>query len=123
VWIGDSFGGNLARIDINTGAVSYVDLPFGMQPYHVGFDSAHNVWTNTWSADAVMRYNPTAQQWTRFDMPTRGTETRYVDTLTRDGKMQVALPSYRVHAVWVMTFRSQDEIDALKKQAGQVVLN
>jgi len=118
VWVGDSFGSNLAKIDISTGAVSYVDLPFGMQPYHVGFDSDHNVWTNVWSADAVMRYNPAMQQWTRFDMPTRGTETRYIDTLTRDGKMQVALPSYRVHDVWVMTFRSQDEIDALKKQAG-----
>jgi streptogramin lyase len=117
VWVGDSFGSNLAKIDINTGAVSYVDLPDGMQPYHVGFDADHNVWTNVWSGDSVLRYNPTAQKWTRFDMPSRGTETRYIDTLTRDGKTQVALPSYRVRKVSLMTFRSQDEIDALKKQA------
>jgi streptogramin lyase len=123
VWVGDSFGSNLARIDINTGAVSYIDLPDGMQPYHVGFDSNHNVWTNVWSGDAVVRYNPTSQQWTRFDMPSRGTETRYVDIMSRDGLTQVVLPSYRVRKISVMTFRSQDDIDALKKQAGQITLN
>lgn len=117
VWIGDSFGANFARININTHAVSYVPLPDNMQPYHTTIDSQHNVWGNIWTTDRVGRYNPTTGKWTIFDMPSRGTETRYVDVLERDGRTEVVLPSYRLKKMSLMTIRTPEDIAALKKQA------
>jgi len=120
LWIGDSWGANLARIDTHTHAVSYVPLPGEQQPYHVAVDHDHDAWTNLWGADRVMRYDPNAGTWTAFDLPTRGAEPRYISLLERDGQdTKVALPYFRARKVAVMTLRSQAEIDALKAQAGR----
>jgi streptogramin lyase len=118
LWIGDSWGTNLARIDTHTHAVSFVPLPGEQQPYHVAVDTNHNAWTNLWGADRVMRYDPKSGTWTAFDLPTRGAEPRYVSLLERHGQdTQVVLPYFRARKVAVMTLRSEAEIDALKAQA------
>jgi streptogramin lyase len=120
LWIGDSWGENLARIDTHTHAVTYVPLPNGQQPYHVTVDKNHDAWTNLWTADRVMRYDPKSGTWTAFDLPTRGAEPRYISLLERDGQdTQVALPYFRARKVAVMTLRSQAEIDALQKEAAK----
>ncbi len=119
VWVGDSFGGTLAKIDINNNAVTMVPLPNpeAQQPYEVAVDKDHNVWTHLWSADEVMKYDPATSKWTFFDLPTRGTESRYLSLLEKDGKLQVVVPYSRVRKVAVMTFRSEAELAALKSQA------
>ena len=85
LWVGNSWGANLARIDIRTHETTYVPLPGQQQPYHVAVDRAHNAWTNLWGADRVLRYDPTTSAWTAFDLPTRGAEPRYVSLLEREG--------------------------------------
>ena len=59
LWVGNSWGANLARIDTRTHETTYVPLPGRQQPYHVAVDNNHNAWTNLWGADRVMRYDPT----------------------------------------------------------------
>ena len=119
LWVGNSWGANLARIDTKTQELSFVPLPGAQQPYHAAVDAGHNVWTNAWMTDQVLRYDPAAKSWTAFDMPTRGSEARYVSLLERDGKMQVVLPYFRARKVAVMSFRSEADLVALKAQAGQ----
>jgi streptogramin lyase len=119
LWIGDSWGGNLARVDTKTLEVSFVPLPGMQQPYHAAIDSKHNVWTNAWMTDQVLRYDPEANRWTTFDLPTRGSEVRYVSLLEQDGKMQVVLPYFRARKVAVMSFRSEEDMAALKAQTGR----
>jgi hypothetical protein len=119
LWVGDSWGGNLARIDTKTLEVSFVPLPGMQQPYHAAIDSKHNVWTNAWMTDQVLRYDPAANRWTTFDLPTRGSEVRYVSLLEQDGKMQVVLPYFRARKVAVMSFRSEEDMAALKAQTGR----
>jgi streptogramin lyase len=117
LWIGDSWGANLARIDTHTHAVDFVPLPDQQQPYHVAVDSHHDAWTNLWGADRLIRYDPNSGSWTAFDLPTRGAEPRYVSLLERAGQdTELAIPYFRARKVAVMTLRSQAEIDALKKQ-------
>jgi streptogramin lyase len=117
LWIGDSWGGNLARIDTHTHAVTYVPLPDDQQPYHVAVDKNHDAWTNLWGADRIMRYDPTTGKWAAFDLPTRGAEPRYISLLERPGQdTEIAMPYFRARKVAVMTLRSQAEIDALKAQ-------
>jgi streptogramin lyase len=118
LWVGDSWGGNLARIDTHTRETTFVPLPGDQQPYHVTVDRNHNAWTNLWGADRVMRYDPKTSIWTAFDLPTRGAEPRYVSLLERDGQpLQVVLPYIRARKVAVMTLRSEADLVALKAQA------
>jgi streptogramin lyase len=120
LWVGNSWGANLARIDIGTHETSYVPLPGKQQPYHVTVDKGHNAWTNLWGADRALRYDPKTSTWTAFDLPTRGAEPRYVSLLEREGApMQVVLPYFRARKVAVMTLRSEQDLQALKAQAGR----
>jgi streptogramin lyase len=121
LWVGNSWGGNLAKIDIHTMETSFVPLPGpgAMQPYHVAVDSGHNAWLNIWTSDVILRYDPATSKWSTFDLPTRGTEARYISLLERDGKLSVVLPYSRTSKVAVMTFRSEADMAAIKAQSGQ----
>jgi streptogramin lyase len=120
LWVGNSWGANLARINTRTHETTYVPLPGGQQPYHVAVDSRHNAWTNLWGADRVMRYDPSTSTWTAFDLPTRGAEPRYVSLLERDGApTQVVLPYFRARKVAVITLRGEADLTALKAQTGR----
>jgi hypothetical protein len=122
VWIGNSFGGNLAKVNIFTKETTLVPLPnpASQQPYEVAVDKNHNAWTNLWSTDAIAKYDPSASKWTLFDLPNRGTETRYISLLEREGQpMQVIIPYSRTRKVAVMTMRSEADLAALKAQAGR----
>ena len=83
LWVGNSWGANLARINTKTNETTYVPLPNRQQPYHVHVDKQHRPWTNLWGADRVMRYDPKSGVWTAFDLPTRGAEPRYISLLER----------------------------------------
>jgi streptogramin lyase len=83
-------------------------------------DKGHNVWTNLWSTDKVAKYDPSANQWTLFDLPTRGTESRHISLLERDGQpLRVIIPYERARKVAVLTPRTEAEIQALKNQVGR----
>jgi len=117
LWIGNSFSGSLARIDTKTGETSFVPLPDNMLPYHIAVDSHHAAWLNIWMTDAILRYDPASKQWTRFDLPTRGSEARYISVTEHTGALQVVVPYYRANKVAVMSFRSEADMAKLKAEA------
>jgi hypothetical protein len=83
-------------------------------------DSNHQVWTNLWSTDKVAKYDPATNKWTLFELPTRGTESRYISVLEQPGKpMQVVVPYSRGRKVGVLTPRSEAELAALKQQVSR----
>jgi virginiamycin B lyase len=118
LWVGNSWGATLARIDTKTGQTSIIPFPDkSYQPYHIAVDQNHNVWGNLWTADRIAKYDPSKGQWTMFDLPVRGTEIRHVSLLERDGVTKVIVPIYRDSKMGVMTLRSEADIAALKAQA------
>ncbi|HEU5273234.1 MAG TPA: carboxypeptidase regulatory-like domain-containing protein [Xanthobacteraceae bacterium] len=119
LWVGNSWGHSLARIDTKTKEVSFVPLPGTMQPYHIAVDSDHNAWLNVWVADSILRYDPSSKTWTRFDLPTRGSEARYISVTEHTGARQVVVPYYRASKVALMSFRSEADLAALKAQAAK----
>jgi streptogramin lyase len=120
LWVGNSWGSSFARIDTKTNTVTMVPFPDkAMQAYHIHVDSKHNVWGNLWTNDQVVKYDPTAQKWTLFEMPVRGSESRHVSVYERNGTTQVVLPTYRSHQMFVLTLRSDADIAAVKAQAAR----
>jgi streptogramin lyase/mono/diheme cytochrome c family protein len=120
LWVGNSWGSTLARIDTKTLETKIIPFPSTtMQPYHIAVDQNHNVWGNLWTSDQIAKYDPASNKWTMFELPVRGTEIRHVSLLERDGKTQVIVPVYRSSQMGVMTLRSDADIAALKAQAAQ----
>jgi streptogramin lyase len=119
LYVGNSWAGTLAKINTHTGETSTIPLPALRKPYQVAVDSNHNAWLNIWMTDQVLRYDPKANSFTAFDIPTRGSEARYVSLYEKDGQTKVVLPSYRTRKVSVMTLRSEADIAAAKAQAAR----
>ena len=121
LWVGNSWGSSLARIDTKTLQTSIVPFPDpAYQPYHIAVDKNHNVWANMWTTDRIARYNPTTAEWTFFDTPVRGTEIRHVSLLELPGQdTKVTVPLYRNSKMGAMTLRTEAEIAALKAQASK----
>jgi streptogramin lyase len=119
LWVGNSWGGTLARINTRTLDTTFVPLPGSLQPYHATVDAKHNVWLNLWTTDAILKYDPAAKTFTRYDMPTRGSEARYISLHEGDGALQVVVPSSRTSKIAVMSFRSEADLQALKARADQ----
>jgi streptogramin lyase len=121
LWVGNSWGGSLARINTKTLETTLVPLPdpISMQPYHIAVDQHHNVWGNLWTNDQIMKYDPASGQWTMFDLPVRGTEIRHISLYERNSATKVIVPVYRDNAMGVMTLRSEADLAALKAQAAK----
>ena len=115
LWVGNSWGATLARIDTKTGQSTIIPFPDpAYQPYHIAVDQNHNVWGNLWTSDQIVRFDPATSKWTMFDLPVRGTEIRHISLMEHDGKTQVIVPIYRASEMGVMTLRSDADIAALK---------
>jgi len=119
LYVGLSWATALAKVNTHTQETVDILMPANRKPYHVAVDSHHNAWLNIWMTDQVLKYDPATEKFTAYDLPTRGSEARYVSVHEQDGKMQVVLPSYRTRKVTVMSFRSEADMAAAKAQAGQ----
>jgi virginiamycin B lyase len=76
---GEFFGDQLARIEIHTKEVKEYPLPYRFsQPYSISVDKNHMVWFNILDRDAIGGFDPKTEQFTEFQMPTRGTEIRQI---------------------------------------------
>jgi streptogramin lyase len=121
LWVGNSWGGGLTRINTRTLETTIVPMPDpgSQQPYHVAVDRNHNAWTNMWTTDQIAKYDPSSSQWSFYDLPTRGSEARYLSLAERDGKLQVIVPYSRTSKIAVVTFRSEQELQSLGSQPRQ----
>ena len=122
LWVANSWGGSLTRVDTGSGNMSFVPFPnpTAHQPYATIADKNHNVWAPMWTTDQIAKYDPTAAKWTLFDLPTRGTEVRIASLRDLPGdKLEVTVAYPRSSKVAVMSTRSEAEIAALKSQAAQ----
>jgi streptogramin lyase len=119
LWIANSWGGSLTRVDTKTGDMTFVPLPSPatQQPYEARADKSHNVWVPMWTTDQIAKYDPATSSWTMFDLPTRGTEVRIVNLLEQDGNKEVVFAFPRSSKVAVMKVRSEADLATLKRQA------
>src|SRR6201993_504450 len=71
LWVGNSWGSSLARIDTKTMQTSIIPFPDpAYQPYHIADDQHHKVSANLWTADRIAKDDPAKGEWTRLALPT-----------------------------------------------------
>ena len=115
LWVGNSWGNSLAKINTKTGETSFVPFPEKtMQPYHIAVDDHHNVWGNLWTSDQIVKLDPSTNKWTTFELPVHGTEIRHISLREIDGRNYVVVPVYRSSHMAKMYVRSDAELAALK---------
>jgi len=118
LWVGNSWGSTLAKINTKTLETTIVPFPDKtMQPYHIAVDDSHNVWGNLWTSDQIVKFDPAANKWTTFELPVRGTEIRHISMLSINGKNNVVVPVYRSSQMARMSVRSEAELAELKAKA------
>lgn len=120
LWVGNSWGSTLAKIDTRTNAVEMIPFPDdSMQPYHISVDTKHNVWGNLWTNDQIFKYDPATKKWTFFELPVRGTEMRHLTVDEHSGSLKVSMPVYRTNQMGLMQVRSEDDMAKLKQMAAK----
>jgi len=119
LYVGNSWAGTLAKINTRTQEMSTIALPADRKPYHVAVDSHHNAWLNIWMTDQVLKYDSKANAFTAYDLPTRGTEARYISLTEHSGALQLVVPYSRTSKVAVMSFRSEADLAKLKDEAAK----
>jgi streptogramin lyase len=121
IWVADSWGGNLLRIDTKTAAMKFIPFPNPVtdQPYHAVPDKDHNVWASLWTTDQIAKYEPATGKWTLFDLPTRGTEVRIISLLEKPNVKELVFAYARSSKVAVMTFRSEADVKAAEQAAAR----
>ena len=109
VWVPNYLGMNLARIDIRTHEVTYHALPIHGNPYFVVVDKDHNVWANLLSDDRVVKLDPATGDWTIYQLPSIGCETRNI--AVDDIRGDIWVPCARTSRVARLQFRTPAEVE------------
>jgi streptogramin lyase len=112
VWVPNWAGMNLAEIDIHTLKVTYHPLPIHGHPYHAFVDNQHNVWADIPMADSFVKWNPKAQQWTVYKLPSHGCGSRH--SSFDDLRGEAWMPCDQSGKVARFQFRTADQIQAQK---------
>jgi streptogramin lyase len=113
VWVADTFSNQIERIDIHTRQVKEYSMPHAWsEPYATAVDKNHMVWINMLGRDAVARFDPATETFTEIQLPTRGTETRWVAVDNSTDPPTVWLPYNRVNRIARIQFRKDPAVQA-----------
>ena len=107
VWVPNYLGMNLAKINIRTHETTYYPLPINGNPYFVVVDKNHQVWTNLLSDDRVVKLDPATEEWTIYQLPSIGCETRNI--AVDDIRGDIWVPCARTSRVARLQFRTAAE--------------
>ena len=115
VWVANWWGNNLAKIDASTHQVTHYNYPqAGHFPgiYDTVVDKNGMVWMNLMNTDRVARFDPATERWTEFQLPTLGTETRFVAVDNHKAQVEVWVPYWRTHKLARIQFRTAEQLRA-----------
>ena len=115
VWVADWWGDNLAKIDIRTNKVlAYYKYPgtgyAGV--YSTVIDKHGMVWINLTNADRIAKFDPKTEKWTTYQLPSLGTETRFIAVDDRKDSVEVWTPYWRTNRLARLQFRTKEQLQA-----------
>jgi len=106
-WVTMSKGGILLKIDINTHELTEYPMPnrYGF-PYQTAVDKNHMVWVSALNEDRVYRFNPFTERFTVYELPTRGTDIRFITADNRTDQPEIWVFYYHSSKAARLQFRA-----------------
>lgn len=80
MYSGYYWAGKIARTHIRTRQLKEYDLPDGryIHPYKIVVDKNHMAYVTAANGDVFFKFNPETEQFTRYPLPSRGTNSRHM---------------------------------------------
>jgi streptogramin lyase len=69
-------------------------------------DKNHMVWVSGLNTDRLFKFNPITEKWTEYQLPTRGTDIRFVSVDNRTDPVSVWLAYYQTSKMARVQFRT-----------------
>jgi streptogramin lyase len=113
VWVANWWGNNVAKIDSRTHRATYYYYPIpGHFPgiYDTVVDKDGMVWMNLMDTDRVAKFDPNTEKWAEYQLPTLGTETRFVAVDNHKTPVEVWVPYWRTHKLARIQFRTPEQL-------------
>jgi streptogramin lyase len=112
VWVSDTWANQVERIDIHTKEVKeYTMLHRWSEPYSAAVDKNHMVYINMLGRDAFAKLDPNTGQITEFQLPSRGTETRWIST-DNNADPTIWVSYNRINRVARIQYRKASELQS-----------
>jgi streptogramin lyase len=120
IWGPAWHGGSLLRIDARTKKVTSYPFPLHhANGYHVSVDREGMAWVVFSNEDAIGKFNPDTEQWTVYELPTRGFRSHGLMAVTVNGRTEIGMAYLGAGKAAKLEFRTRAELQALKKSRGR----
>jgi streptogramin lyase len=113
VWWSNWFGQSIAKVNIRTREVKYYSAPLpNVSPYAMAADRNGMLWVALPNDDRVAKLDPRTQQWTVYNLPSHGTNTRFITVDNRKDSVEVWAASFMTSKVVRLQFRTKQQMQA-----------
>lgn len=125
VWWSNWFGQSISRANIRTHQVEYFNAPIlNGSPYAMIADKNGMLWVAFPNDDRVAKLDSSTRQWTVYDLPSHGTNTRFITVDNRKDSVEVWEASFMTSKAVRLQFRTKEQMQAAAAQAnGESVAN
>jgi streptogramin lyase len=114
VWWSNWFAQSISRANIHTRHVETFNAPFpNASPYAMIPDKNEMLWVALPNDDRVARLNPVTRQWTVYNLPSHGTNTRFITVDDHKKSVEVWEVSFMTSKAVRLQFRTKQQMQAL----------
>jgi len=113
VWWSNWFGQSISRVNIRTHTVEYFNAPLpNVSPYAMIADKNGMLWVAMPNDDRVAKLDPATRQWTVYNLPSHGTNTRFITVDSHKDSVEVWEASFMTSKVVRLQFRTKQQLEA-----------
>jgi streptogramin lyase len=114
VWWSNWFGQSISRVNIRTREVKYYNAPLpNVSPYAMIADKNGMLWVSFPNDDRVAKLDPETREWTVYNLPSHGTNTRFITVDNNKDSVEVWEPAFMTSKVVRLQFRTKQQIQAV----------
>jgi streptogramin lyase len=111
VWWSNWFGQSISRVNIKTHAVEYFSAPLpNVSPYAMIADKNGMLWVALPNDDRVAKLDPVTRQWTVYNLPSHGTNTRFITVDSHKDSVEVWEASFMTSKIVRLQFRTKQQL-------------
>jgi streptogramin lyase len=119
VWWSNWFGQSISRANIRTHEVEYFNPPLpNLSPYAMIADKNGMLWVALPNDDRVAKLDPATRQWTVYNLPSHGTNTRFITVDSHKDTVEVWEVSFVTSKVVRVQFRTKQQMQAAAELDG-----